>query len=78
LTEQTETICVAVTHREQLGRESLAIEKATGRAEANAKRVADSLGLRLLELLSIEKNVSQKDSMVEARVEATYRVSAFS
>jgi hypothetical protein len=78
LTEQTETICVAVTHLEKPGREAVALEKATGRVEANAKKVADSLGLRLLELLSIEKNISQRESVVEARVEASYRVSAFS
>lgn len=78
MTRQTETICVVAACREKPGRETIAVEKAASKAEANAKKVADSLGLRLLELISIEKNISQDGSDIEVRVEATYRVSAFS
>jgi hypothetical protein len=80
LNNQPNTIRVVVTHSEKFGNQSLAIEQAANQAETNARKTADSLGLRLLERVSIRQEIDVDESaeMVLVRLEAVYRTSAFS
>ncbi|PKN91991.1 MAG: hypothetical protein CVU44_17005 [Chloroflexi bacterium HGW-Chloroflexi-6] len=78
--KQTETIRVVATQQEDAGRETQAVEKATVRADIKAQKVAASLGVRLLERVSLETkmDLDAAAKRVTARAEAVYRASAFS
>ena len=65
------------------------IERAITKANANARKVADSLGVRLLGVHKLDENIAEEESpapepgsgrskTIEARVEIEYRVSGFS
>jgi hypothetical protein len=78
--KNSETICVIARQTEQAGQEELAAEKAFRKAGVNAEKMAASLGVRLLERVSIGQDMEVDDSakLVTARAEAVYRISAFS
>jgi len=90
-----ETIKVSASHRELLQIEDSpvvinaarekALECALAKADASAHKVAASLGMHLLDVFSLNKNVpeapihvSAQVKAVEARVDVEYRVSGFS
>jgi hypothetical protein len=80
LDKKTQTIRVVATQCEKIGDEARAAEKAIRKAEANARKMADSLAVRLLERVSLqqEMNVDASAKTVTARADAVYRASAFS
>ncbi|MCG2786698.1 MAG: polysaccharide pyruvyl transferase family protein [Anaerolineae bacterium] len=76
--KQTETIRVVATQREE--GQTQAMEKAIARADIKAQKVAASLGVRLLERVSLETkmDLDAAAKRATARAEAVYRTSAFS
>lgn len=80
MSQSTESIRVVATHRQPGNDEALALQAALRKAQANAQKMAASQAVRLLEQISLtqETRVDAAAQTVWARVEAVYRVSAFS
>lgn len=74
-----ETIRVIATQRVEVETSQPSLDQAVRKAEENAQKNADALGLRLLGVASLNKNMlkDQNGQAVEARVEAEYFVSGF-
>jgi hypothetical protein len=84
LKTEPETICVIASQRvevETSGQDasSWAIDQAVRKADENARKTAHALGLRLLGVALLNKNIVKDKSgqALEARVEAEYFVSGF-
>ncbi len=75
-----ETIRVLARQSESVEHKTLAAEKAIRKAETNAEKMAASLGVRLLQRISLQQDmeIDQSSGQAIARAEAVYRISAFS
>ena len=97
MTTKPETIRISASHREEIQAQASvaaihtahekALDLALGKADASAHKVADSLGVRLLGIHDVTKNVLEvatpagaapNSQVIEASVDVEYRVSGYS